>query len=147
MAYLNKVMLIGNLGKDPKIKQTQGGRKFANFSLATSKRYRDNNGEQKELTEWHNIVVWGRLAEVIEQLSIRKGMSLYVEGELTTRSWTDQSNGQKCYTIEINASTFQLLTPRQQQQQNNGYAQGNGYQQGYNQQQQGYNESDDDLPF
>lgn len=147
MAYLNKVMLIGNLGKDPEIKQTQCGRKFASFSLATSKRYRDNNGEQKELTEWHNIVCWGRLAEVIEQLSIRKGMSLYVEGELTTRSWTDQSNGQKRYTTEINASTFQLLTPRQQQQQNNGYAQGNGYQQGYNQQQQGYNESDEDLPF
>lgn len=146
MAYLNKVMLIGNLGKDPEIKQTQGGRKFANFSLATSKRYRDNNGEQKELTEWHNIVVWGRLAEVIEQLGISKGMSLYVEGEITTRSWTDQSNGQKRYTTEINASTFQLLTPRQQQ--NNGNTQRNGYQQGYNQQQQGYNnEPDEDLPF
>lgn len=128
MAYLNKVMLIGNIGKDPEIRVNQtSGRKRVSFSLATSKRYRDNNGEQKEQTEWHTIVGFGKLAEIVEQLGIRKGMSLYVEGELTTRSWTDQASGQKRYSTEINMATFQLLTPR-------GTSNGNGY--GAQQQQQ-----------
>ena len=145
MAFLNKVMLIGNIGKDPEIRVNQiTGKKVVKFSLATSKRYRDNNGEQKEQTEWHNVVGFGKLAEIVEQLGIRKGTSLYVEGELTTRSWTDQASGQKRYSTEINMSTFQLLTPR-----NNGtqYAQqgsAQGYQQEYAQQQA---EDDVDLPF
>mgnify|MGYP003483640448 CR=1 FL=1 len=93
MAYLNKVMLIGNIGKDPEIRMGQnGGRKRVSFSLATSRRYRDNNGEQKEQTDWHNIVGWGKIADIVEQLGIHKGMSLYVEGTLTNRSWTDQNS-------------------------------------------------------
>ena len=96
MAYLNKVMLIGNIGKDPESMSQTGGRKRVSFSLATSRRYRDNNGEQKEQTDWHNIVGWGKIADIVEQLGVRKGMSLYVEGTLTNRSWTDQ-NGQKRY--------------------------------------------------
>ena len=145
MAYLNKVMLIGNIGKDPEIRvNPTSGKKVVKFSLATSKRYRDNNGEQKEQTEWHNVVGFGKTADIFEQLGIRKGTSLYVEGELTTRSWTDQASGQKRYSTEINMSTFQLLTPR-----NNGtqYAQqgaSQGYQQEYAQQQM---EDDDGLPF
>ena len=145
MAYLNKAQLIGNIGKDPEIRvNPTSGRKVVKFSLATSKRYRDANGEQKEQTEWHNVVGFGKLAEIVEQLGIRKGTSLYVEGELTTRSWTDQASGQKRYSTEINMSTFQLLTPR-----NNGtqYAQqgaAQGYQQEYAQQQA---EDDVDLPF
>ena len=103
MAYLNKVMLIGNIGKDPEIRVNQAtGKKVAKFSLATSKRYRDNNGEQKELTEWHTVVGFGKLADFFEQLGVRKGTSLYVEGELTNRSWTDQTSGQKRYVTEIN---------------------------------------------
>ena len=148
MAYLNKVMLIGNIGKDPEVRvNPNGGRKRVSFSLATSKRYRDNNGEQKEQTEWHTVVGFGKLAEIVEQLGIRKGTSLYVEGELTTRSWTDQASGQKRYATEINMATFQLLTPR-----DNG-AQGNGYrapsQSSIAQQvnSQGYAEDDIDLPF
>ncbi|MBR4915839.1 MAG: single-stranded DNA-binding protein [Fibrobacter sp.] len=114
MAYLNKVMLIGNIGKDPEIRMGQnGGRKRVSFSLATSRRYRDNNGEQKEQTDWHNIVGWGKIADIVEQLGIHKGMSLYVEGTLTNRSWTDQ-NGQKRYVTEVNMDTFQLLGPRGQ---------------------------------
>ena len=144
MAYLNKVMLMGNIGKDPEIRvNPTSGRKVVKFSLATSKRYRDNNGEQKEQTEWHNVVGFGKTADIFEQLGIRKGTSLYVEGELTTRSWTDQASGQKRYSTEINMSTFQLLTPRQNTQ----YAQqgaSQGYQQEY-QQQQAYD--DVDLPF
>ena len=114
MAYLNKVMLIGNIGKDTEIRMGQnGGRKRVSFSLATSRRYRDNNGEQKEQTDWHNIVGWGKIADIVEQLGIHKGMSLYVEGTLTNRSWTDQ-NGQKRYVTEVNMDTFQLLGPRGQ---------------------------------
>ena len=149
MAYLNKVMLIGNLGKDPEIRVNQAsGKKVVSFSLATSRRYRDNNGEQKEDTQWHNIVGWGKIADIVEQLGIRKGMSLYVEGRLTNRSWTDQ-NGQKRYTTEVALDTFQLLTQRGNGQDNgNGYGQGQqrqAYQQP--QQAQGYGDEDVDLPF
>lgn len=150
MAFLNKVMLIGNIGKDPEIKTLQNGRKFVSFSLATSKRYRDNNGEQKEETQWHNIVLWGKIAETFEALGICKGTQLYIEGEITNRSWTDQTTGQKRYTTEINASTFQLLSSRNTQGTfGNGASNGGAY--GANQQtrpQQAYNASeDDDLPF
>lgn len=149
MAFLNKVMLIGNLGKDPEVRVNQAsGKKVVSFSLATSRRYRDNNGEQKEDTQWHNIVGWGKIAEVFEQLGVRKGTSLYVEGRLTNRSWTDQASGQKRYVTEVALDTFQLLTPR-----GNGQANGNGY--GQCQQRPAYqNEYDqqqaddcDDLPF
>ena len=149
MAYLNKVQLIGNLGKDPEIRVNQAsGKKVVSFSLATSRRYRDNNGEQKEDTQWHNIVGWGKVAEVFEQLGIHKGTSLYVEGRLTNRSWTDQSSGQKRYVTEVALDTFQLLTPHgtqngggygQQAQQNR-----QAYQQEYGRQQ---DDEDIDLPF
>lgn len=133
MAYLNKVMLIGNLGKDPEIRVSpQTGKKAVSFSLATSRRYRDANGEQKEDTQWHNIVGWGKIADVVEQLQIRKGTSLYVEGRLTNRSWTDQATGQKRYVTEVALDTFQLLTPR------NNVTQGNGYGQQAQQQRQSY---------
>lgn len=149
MAFLNKCMLIGNIGKDPEIRvNPTSGKKVVKFSLATSKRYRDNNGEQKELTEWHTVVGWGKIADIVEQLGIRKGTSLYVEGELTNRSWTDQASGQKRYSTEINMSTFQLLTPRNNGAQGNGWGaqQGNatGYQNEYARQQE---EDDIDLPF
>jgi len=149
MAYLNKVMLIGNLGKDPEIRVNQAsGKKVVSFSIATSRRYRDNNGEQKEDTQWHNIVGCGKIAEVFEQLGIHKGTSLYVEGRLANRSWTDQ-NGQKRYVTEVLLDTFQLLTPRGTQNGNNGNGYGQqqqrpAYQNEYDQQQ-----ADDceDLPF
>ena len=151
MAYLNKVQLIGNLGKDPEIRVSpQTGKKAVSFSLATSRRYRDNNGEQKEDTQWHNIVGWGKIADVVEQLGIHKGTSLYVEGRLTNRSWTDQTSGQKRYVTEVALDTFQVLTPR-----GNGQANGGGYGQQAQQQRPAYqNEYDqqqaddcDDLPF
>jgi single-strand DNA-binding protein len=152
MAYLNKVMLIGNIGKDPVISATPSGKKRVSFSLATSRRYRDNNGEQKEQTDWHNIVGWGKSADIFEQLGIHKGMTLYVEGTLTNRSWTDQ-NGQKRYSTEVNLDTFQLLTPRGQN--------GGNFQGGNSYQSNNFNQAsapaydapaapdvaDDDLPF
>ena len=149
MPYLNKVQLIGNLGKDPEIRVNQAsGKKVVSFSLATSLRYRDNNGEQKEQTDWHNIVGWGKVADVVEQLGICKGTSLYVEGRLTNRSWTDQSSGQKRYVTEVALDTFQVLTPR-------GTSNVNGYGQQAQQQRPAYQneyeqQQDDDcaeLPF
>lgn len=104
MSYLNKAMLIGNVGKNPEIR-TVNGDKVANFSLATT--YKGNG---KEATEWHNIVVWGRLAEVVEKY-VGKGSSLYVEGAIRTRSWEDQS-GKMRYTTEIYANAIQLLGSR-----------------------------------
>ena len=117
------------------------GKKVVSFSLATSRRYRDNNGEQKEDTQWHNIIGWGKIADVVEQLGIRKGMSLYVEGRLTNSSWTDQ-NGQKRYVTEVALDTFQLLTPR-------GTQNGGGYGQQAQQNQYGRQQDDEDidLPF
>ena len=149
MAYLNRATLIGNIGKDPEIKTLQNGRKFVSFSLATSKRYRDNNGEQKEETQWHNIVIWGKTAETFENIGIVKGTQLYIEGEITNRSWTDQTTGQKRYTTEINVSTFQVLTPRNTQPHGQhgsvfGQEVANDYQQGMDAQADAYA---DDLPF
>ena len=148
MAYLNKVMLIGNLGKDPEIRvNTTSGKKVVSFSLATSRRYRDNNGEQKEETNWHNVVGFGKIADIFEQLGVSKGTTLYVEGRLTNRSWTDQ-NGQKRYVTEVALDTFQLLTPRGTQN-GGGYGQQaqqqrNSFQNEYDQQQA---DDCDDLPF
>ena len=148
MAYLNRATLIGNIGKEPEIKTLQNSRKFVSFSLATSKRYRDNNGEQKEDTQWHNIVIWGKNAETFENLGIGKGTQLYIEGEITNRSWTDQTTGQKRYTTEINASTFQVLSSRNAQG-TSGNAASTGSAYGASQQTQpAYTPSDeDDLPF
>lgn len=110
---LNKVMLIGNVGKDPEVRYLDGNNpnsgntKVATFTLATTERYRDRNGELRESTEWHNIVAWRNSADVAEKF-IRKGTQLYIEGKIRTRSWTDQS-GAKRFTTEINADTIQLL--------------------------------------
>lgn len=150
MAYLNRATLIGNIGKDPEIKTLQNGRKCVSFSLATSKRYRDNNGEQKEETQWHNIVIWGKTAETFENIGIVKGTQLYIEGEITNRSWTDQTTGQKRYTTEINVSSFQILSSRNTQgKSGNGASNWSAY--GASQQTRpkpAYNASDeDDLSF
>jgi single-strand DNA-binding protein len=107
---LNKVLLIGNVGKDPEIRHLQGGASVATITLATSERYRDRNGETRELTEWHTIIAWRQLADLAENY-IRKGSQIYVEGKIRSRSWDDQ-NGQKRYVTEIQADTIQLLGRR-----------------------------------
>lgn len=116
MPYLNKVMLIGNVGKDPEQRVTPSGRTCALFSLATSRRFRETSGETREQTDWHNIVGWGKLADLVTQLGVHKGTTLYIEGSLTNRSWTDQ-NGQKRYATDVNMNSFQVLTPRGAPQQ------------------------------
>lgn len=97
---VNKAVLIGNCGKDPEIRTLQNGDKVANFSLATSESWRDkSSGERKEKTEWHRIVVFGKLAGIVEKY-VKKGSKLYVSGAIQTRKWTDQSGAEK-YTTEV----------------------------------------------
>ena len=107
-------MLIGNVGRDPEVRyldgNSQGGTKVATFTLATSERYKDRNGELRENTEWHNIVCWRANADVAERF-VRKGTQLYIEGRLRTRSYTDPQ-GVKKYTTEIQVDTLQLLGKR-----------------------------------
>lgn len=113
MSYLNKAMLIGRVGQNPEIKTiNEQGRKAAQFSLATTERYKDRNGEVKEQTEWHNIVAFDKTAELIEKF-VAKGMLLYVEGKLRTRSWDDQ-NGNKRYVTEVLVNGIQFLEKKEQ---------------------------------
>ena len=103
-------MLIGNVGRDPEVRYLDGqsgNAKVATFTLATTERYRDRNGETRENTEWHNIVAWRNTADVVERF-VRKGTQLYIEGRIRTRAWDDQT-GNKRYTTEIIADTLQLL--------------------------------------
>lgn len=111
---LNKVMLIGNVGRDPEIRQADGGLKVASFTLATTERYKTKDGSYKDNTEWHNIVAWRGTAEVAEKY-IRKGTQIYVEGRIRTRSWDDQQ-GNKRYTTEIVADNIQLLGKKEDSQ-------------------------------
>ena len=103
---INKVILVGNLGKDPEIRTTQEGVKIANFSLATSEQWRDKNTQERvERTEWHRVVVFNeKLAEIAEKY-LRKGSKIYVEGQIQTRKWTDQT-GQERYTTEVVVPRF-----------------------------------------
>jgi single-strand DNA-binding protein len=106
---VNKVILLGNLGKDPIVRRTENGVAVATFSLATSERYKDKDGNPQEKTEWHNVVLWRGLAEVAEKY-LHKGDKVYIEGKLTTRSY--EQDGIKKYVTEIVADTMNMLTPK-----------------------------------
>jgi len=108
---VNKVMLIGNLGRDPEVRSTPSGQPVATFSLATNRRYKDREGNRQEQTEWHNIVCWGRQAEIAGQY-LTKGKQIYVEGRIQTRSWDDKQTGEKKYMTEIVCDNFQMLGQR-----------------------------------
>ncbi|MBC75694.1 MAG: single-stranded DNA-binding protein [Halobacteriovoraceae bacterium] len=151
---VNKVILLGRLGQDPELKYTPSGAAVCNFSMATSESWADKaTGQKQERTEWHRIVVWGKLAELCNQY-LSKGRQAFVEGRLQTRSWED-NNGQKRYTTEINASTVQFIGGAQANS-------GSSYDSSYNQSapqsnndqsQKDYNVStdanfaSDDIPF
>lgn len=107
MAGVNKVILIGNLGRDPELRYTPGGQAVAEFSLATSESFTRQNGEKQDRTEWHRIVVWGRVAENCAKY-LAKGRTVYIEGRLQTREWEDKE-GQKRRTTEVVAQTVQFL--------------------------------------
>lgn len=107
MASLNKVQLIGRIGRNPEARFTQGGQAVANFTLATDESYKGNNGEKQKKTEWHNIVAWGQVVESYIQPYLKTGDLVYVEGKLQTRKWEDKRDGATKYTTEIVVSNIQ----------------------------------------
>ncbi len=109
---INKVILIGRLGSDPEVRYTPSGAAVANFNVATNRGYKDKEGNWKDETDWHRVVVWNRTAEFCKEY-VKKGYRVYVEGRLQTRSWEDQS-GQKRFTTEVVALDVQLLESQQQ---------------------------------
>jgi single-strand DNA-binding protein len=111
MKSVNKVILVGNLGKDPEIKYTPQGKPVAKFSLATNERYKDKDGQWQDRTEWHNIVLWERLAEIAGEY-LKKGGKVYIEGRIRTDSWDDKQSGQKKYMTNIIGSDIVLLGGR-----------------------------------
>jgi single-strand DNA-binding protein len=108
MAGVNKVILVGNLGKDPEVRHTPQGNAVCNLSVATSESWNDKSGQKQERTEWHRVVVWGKLAELCSKY-LQKGRQVYLEGKLQTRAWDDK-DGHKRYTTEILATTIQFLS-------------------------------------
>jgi single-strand DNA-binding protein len=108
---VNKVILLGNVGKDPEIKVLPSGQPVANFSIATSDRFKDQQGNFQDRTEWHNITAYGKLAEIVRDY-VKKGNKLYIEGRLTTRSWDDKETNKKVYRTEIVVADLSLLSGR-----------------------------------
>jgi single-strand DNA-binding protein len=108
---VNKVILIGNLGKDPEVKYTPQGTAVAKLTLATNERYKDKEGQWQDRTEWHNVVLWQRLAEIAGEY-LKKGGKVYIEGKLQTRSWEDKQTNQKRYMTEVVANDLVLLGGR-----------------------------------
>jgi single-strand DNA-binding protein len=109
---VNKVILIGNAGQDPEVKYTASGVPVAKVSLATSERFKDRNEQWQDRTEWHNIVAWQRLAEIVGEY-VRKGSKVYVEGKLQTSTWEDKQTGEKKYRTEVVAREILLLSSRE----------------------------------
>jgi single-strand DNA-binding protein len=157
MASVNKVILVGNLGRDPEVRHMPSGDALANFSIATTDTWRDKSGQRQERTEWHRISLFGKQAEVAGQY-LKKGSTVYVEGRLQTRKWTDKE-GQERHTTEIVADRFQMLGGRdsgggrnfendggndrpQQSTQSPSYTGGNGVPAG-----DGFDDFGDDIPF
>ena len=162
---VNKAVILGNVGNDPELRFMSNGKAVANFTVATSEQWKDQQGQKQERTEWHRMVAYDKLAEIIGQY-VKKGSKLYLEGKLQTREWTDQQ-GQKKYTTEIIVNEMQMLDGKpqggqqaqgqqqapqgqqQQQPQRQQAPQNNGYQQARSQpvQQQDAPQFDDDLPW
>ncbi len=117
MAGVNKVFLIGNLGKDPEVRRLENGTTVANFPLATTEYYKDKSGNRQEQTEWHNIVVWRALAEVAEKY-LRKGSMVFIEGKIRTRKWEDKEKNTR-YTTEIVCDNFTMLSRKSDNNQEN----------------------------
>lgn len=125
MASVNRVILIGRLGKDPEVRSTPSGTSVAKFTLATDERYTDRNGDKQERTEWHNVVAWGKLGEICGQY-LKKGKLVYIDGSIRTDSWDDKESGQKKYRTEIIANNMQMLD-RRGDEEGGGSGGGGGY--------------------
>jgi single-strand DNA-binding protein len=123
---VNKVILLGNVGKDPEIRSTGGGTMVATFGLATTERAKDAQGNWQDKTEWHNIVAYGRVAEIIRDY-VKKGHKIFIEGRLTTRNWDDKEHaGRKVYRTEIIVNDLSLLTGRDDAGSSGGYSRSSG---------------------
>jgi len=147
---VNKVILLGNVGKDPEIKATGSGVPVATFSIATSERFKDKSGNWQDRTEWHNLVAYQRTAEIIRDY-VKKGSKLYVEGRLQTSSWDDKTTGQKRYKTEIIVNDLSLLSGKGEGDGGGGYSRSNtasfdqrGGAEDYS---QATEITDDDIPF
>jgi single-strand DNA-binding protein len=148
---VNKVILVGNVGKDPEIRATGGGTMVANFSLATTDRAKDATGNWTDKTEWHNLVAFQRTAEIVRDY-VKKGSKLYIEGKIQTRSWDDKNSGEKKYRTEVIVNELVLLSGKGE-----GGDGGNNYNRGSSHEQRGAASSDelvnsteitdDDIPF
>jgi single-strand DNA-binding protein len=154
---VNKVILVGNVGKEPEVKFAASGAAIATFSIATSERTKDKSGEWQDHTEWHNLVAFQRTAEIIRDY-VKKGSKLYIEGRIQTRSWDDQATGQKKYRTEIIVNDLVLLSGRGEGENGGGYARSGGASSsnyGYDQRSSGPADdlvqsteiTDDDIPF
>jgi single-strand DNA-binding protein len=158
---VNKVILVGNLGKDPEVKYTPSGMAVANFSIATNENFKDKSGQWQERTEWHNVVAFQKLAEIVGEY-VKKGTKIYIEGRLQTRSWDDKESGQKRYKTEILANELVLLGGRgeaggESEGGSRGYSRsasagggGNNYDQSHPQQEDAAHATqitDEDIPF
>lgn len=141
MASLNKVILIGNLGKDPETRYMSSGDSVTNITLATTDAWKDKNGEKQEKTEWHRVTFYRKLAEIVGQY-LKKGSSVYVEGRLETRKYTDK-DGIERYTTEIIASDMKMLGSRQGGAESNAPEQSNTKQHTGT----GFDDMEDDIPF
>jgi single-strand DNA-binding protein len=148
---VNKVILLGNVGKDPEIRATPGGTMVASFSLATTDRTKDQSGNWTDRTEWHNLVAFQRTAEIIRDY-VKKGSKLYVEGKIQTRSWDDKTSGEKKYRTEIIVNDISLLSGRGEGESSGSY---NRSSTSYDQRTSGSADdlvqsteiTDDDIPF
>ena len=147
MASVNKAIIIGALGRDPEVRYTQSGDAICNISVATSESWKDKNGEKQERTEWHRVSMFGKLAEIAGEY-LKKGASVYLEGKLQTRKWTDKDGAEK-YTTEIIADRMQMLGGKREDSLQTGHEQ--PQQKQPQQKQQRYiptaDDFDDDVPF
>jgi single-strand DNA-binding protein len=150
---INKVILVGRLGKDPEIRSTPGGNTVAKFTVATDEKFTDRSGEKQERTEWHNIAAWGKLGEICGQY-LRKGKLVYIEGSIRTESWDDKESGQKKYRTEIVANTMKMLDRRGDEGGGGGGYESGGYSKSQSQPRGGGRsapadviEDDEEVPF
>ena len=150
---VNKVILLGNLGKDPELKYTPSGTAVAKLTLATNERFKDKDGQWQDRTEWHNVVLWQRLAEIAGQY-LKKGSKVYIEGRLQTRSWEDKQTNQKRYMTEVVAGDLVLLGGRGEGGDGAGYSRGESSGNNFDQRMPEPETvaaaspiSDDDIPF
>ena len=149
---VNKIILLGNVGKDPEIRATGGGTMVANFSLATTDRAKDSTGNWTDRTEWHNLVAFQRTAEIVRDY-VKKGSKLYIEGKIQTRSWDDKTSGEKKYRTEVLVNELVLLSGKGEGGEGGGYNRGGGS--SYDQRNSGGSDdlvnsteiTDDDIPF